>query len=153
MAQNRETHLTTDCWRPLIDGGAVARRFYNTPASAWGIVDDVLRVGLSELLLQEVLVEQQQRLNEAEAGKLLHSQFQRLLVEQKKTLKELQDDAKLRDDPALAKSLQEEYDKIDAQLQKTFAEMKIPPSRRITLWLFGKSRAVRPTCSPTTLEF
>ena len=161
MAQNRETHLTTDCWRPLIDGGAVARRFYNTPASARDTVDEVLRMGkdgVGELLLQEELVEQQKRLNETEAAKLLHSRFQKLLVAQKKTLKELQDEAKLQNDPALVKALQEEYDKIGAELQKTFAEMKemnIPIHRRFMLWMFGgKSRAVSPrTCSPTTLEF
>ena len=154
VAQNRETQLTSEFWRQLIDEGAVARRFYNTPASALDIVDDVLRMGKDgdELLLQEELVEQHKRLNETEAAKILYSQFQKLLAEQKKMLKELRDKAKLRDDPTLARSLQEEYNKVNEQLQKTFAEMKemkIPLSRRIILWLFGgKSRAVSPVPLP-----
>ena len=159
VAQNRETQLITEFWRQLIDEGAIAKRFYNTPASAGDIVDDVLRMGKdgSELLLQEELVEQEKRLNETEAAKILYSQFQKLLAQQKKALKQLEDEAKLWNDPALAKSLQEEYDKSNAQLQKTFSEMKdmkIPLSRRYILWLFGgKSRAVSPTYSPTPVEF
>jgi len=147
VAQHRETELTTEFWRQLINEGAVARRFYNTPASAWDIVDDVLvrvgKGGLDALLLQEELVEQQKRLNETEAAKILYSQLQKLLAEQRKALKQLEEDARLRNDPALAKSLQEEYDKTNAQLQKTFAEMdemKIPPFRRFILLFGGKSR-------------
>ena len=105
VAQNRETQLITEFWRQLIDEGAIAKRFYNTPASAGDIVDDVLRMGKdgSELLLQEELVEQEKRLNETEAAKILYSQFQKLLAQQNKALKQLQDEAKLWNDPALAK--------------------------------------------------
>lgn len=147
VATQREAQLKSDFWRALMEGGATAHKFYNTPASAWGIVDDVLRAGgADELLLQEELVVQQKRLNETEAGKVLFNRLQKLLSEQRKMLKELAEEAKLQNNPALAKSLREEYDKIDAQLQRTFEEireMKIPLSRRILLWLFGrKSRAV-----------
>ena len=152
LARDREDQLKRegDFWRTLIDGGAVAKRFDNAPASAWDIVESILRMGKDsdELLLQEELVDQQKRLNETEAGKILYTRLQKLLAEQRKMLKELGEEAKLQNDPTLAKSLQEEYDKIDAQLQKTFEEMKemkIPLSRRIRLWLFTrKSRAVCP---------
>lgn len=148
VAQSRETQLTSDFWRQLIHEGAIPRRFYNSPDSAWHIIDDLLRMGKDgdELLLQEELVEQQKRLNETEAGKILCTRLQKLLAEQRKMLKDLADDAKLQNDPALAKSLQEEYDKVSAQLQRTFEEMKamkIPFPRHIFLWLFGKKpRAV-----------
>ena len=152
LARDREDQLKRegDFWRTLIDGGAVAKRFDNAPASAWDIVESILRMGKDsdELLLQEELVEQQKRLNETEAGKILYTRLQKLLAEQRKMLKELAEEAKLQNDPALAKSLRQEYDKIDAQLQTTFEEMKemkIPLSRRIHLWLFTrKSRAVSP---------
>jgi hypothetical protein len=150
VATQRESQLTGDFWRVLMDGGAISQRFHHTSASAWDIVDGLLRMGNNgdELLLQEELVEQQKRLNETEAGKILYTRLQKLLAEQRKMLKELAEEAKLQSAPALAQSLQEEYDKIDAQLQKTFEEMKemkIPLSRRILLWLFTrKSRAVSP---------
>ena len=152
LARDREDELKRegDFWRTLIDGGAVAKRFDNASASAWDIVEGILEIGKASdgLLLQEELVEQQKRLNETEAGKILYTRLQKLLAEQRKMLKELSEEAKLQNDPALAKSLQQEYDKIDAQLQKTFEEMKemkIPLSRHIRLWLFTrKSRAVSP---------
>jgi hypothetical protein len=150
VATQRESQLTSDFWRRLIDGGATSQRFHHTSASAWDIVEGLLCMGNNggELLLQEELVEQNKRLNETEAGKFLYTQLQKLLAEQRKMVKELAEDAKLQDNPALAKSLQEEYDRIDAQLQKTFEEMKemkIPLSRHILLWLLTrKSRAVSP---------
>jgi len=144
-AEQREKELKDDFWKDLISDGAVMRRFDNTPASAQVIQDELLVLGKDgdELLLQEELVEQGKRLNETEAGKVLYSRFQQLLVEQRKTLKELADEARNQNDPALAKSLQEEYEKINEQLQKTFEEMKemkIPFLRRFALLFKGKSR-------------
>ena len=148
VAEQREAQLTGDFWRVLIKGGATAHKFSNTPTSAWSIVGELLsleKVG-DDLLLQEELVKQEKRLNETEAGKAIYNRLQKLLSEQRRTLKELAEEARQQNDSALAKSLQEECDKIDAQLHKTFEqmrEMKIPLSRRILLWLFGgKSRAV-----------
>ena len=143
LASNREDQIKREgnFWRTLIDGGAIAKRFDNTSASAWDIVDGILRMekDSGELLLREGLVGQQKRLNVTEAGNILYNRLQKLLVQQRKMLKELAEEAKLQNDPALAKSLQEEHDKFDAQLQKTFEEMKdmkIPLTR--------KSRAVSP---------
>ena len=152
LARDREDQLKCErgLWQTLIDGGAIAKRFDNTSASAWDIVEGILRMGKDgdELLLQEELVEEQKHLNETEAGKILYTRLQKLLAEQRKMIKELAEEAKLQNDPVLAKSLQHEYDKIDTQLQNTFEEMKdikIPLSRRIRLWLFTrKSRAVSP---------
>ena len=141
--KRREAELISDFWQPLITGGASAVRFKNTDESAWKIVDELIDTTGSkdELLLQEELVEQHKHLNETEAGKVLYSRFQKLLTEQRNTLKELADQAKLQNNPALATSLQEEYNKVSAQLEQTFEEMKamkIPLSRRILLLLFGR---------------
>jgi len=148
VATQREAQLRGNFWKMLIDGGATTRRFENTRHSALDIVESLLSMGNDGdyLLLQEELVEQQKRLNQTEAGKVLYSRLQKILADQRRMLQELAEEAKLQNDPALARSLQEEYDKIDAQLQKTFEEikeLKIPLSRRILLWLFGReSRAV-----------
>ena len=153
MAENREKELFGEFWKPLIDAGAITERFDNKRMSAVQIVDGLIgmEIAKEELLLQEEIVDQQKRLNETEAGKVLYSRFQKLLSDQRKTLKELADEARLQNDPTLARSLQEEYDQINTLLQKTFEEMKamkIPLSRRIILWLFGgSSRGVRsPRC-------
>ena len=148
VAERREGETITNYWRPLIAEGAVAKRFNNTASSAWQIVDElvVLKSPKDELLLQEELLEQQKRLNETEAGKFLYSRLQKLLAEQRNTLKELAEEAKLANDPSLARSLQEEYDKINALLQKTseeMKEMKIPLSWRALLqWSWRKPRGM-----------
>ncbi|KAF8557902.1 hypothetical protein OG21DRAFT_1481907 [Imleria badia] len=144
------TSLVMTMWdqRVLIAGGAKPEKFYNTPESAQNVIDHFIKMGNDgeELLLQEELVKQQKRLNETEAGKLLFNRLQKLLADQRKMLKELAEEAKLQNNPSLAKSLQEEYDKIDAQLKKTLEEikeMKIPFSRRILLWLFERKSHAR----------
>ena len=158
VGESRETELISDFWQPLIAGGASAVRSMNTEESAWEIVNGLGsdKEG-SMLLLQEELVEQQKRLNETEAGKGLYSHLQKLLAEQKSRLKDLADQAKLQNDPTLATSLQEEYNKVNTLLERTFdemREMKIPLTRRILLWLFGrKSRGVRTTDSFSPMQF
>ncbi|KAF8557839.1 P-loop containing nucleoside triphosphate hydrolase protein [Imleria badia] len=142
VATQRETELRSDFWCRLIEAGSRVDRFYNTPDSAWCIIGRLLDLGKDggELLLQAELVEQRKRLNETEAGKVLYKRLQTILAEQRKTLNELAEEPRPQNDPALAKSLQEEYDKVDAHLQSTFEEieeMMIPLFRRILLWLFG----------------
>jgi len=144
VATQREAQLKCDFWKMLIDGGSTTHRFNNTRTSASGIIRSLLDMGKNGdvLLLQEELVEQQKCLSETEAGKVLYSRLQKDLAEQRRMLQELADEAKLHNDPALAKSLQEGYDKVNAQLQKTFEEikeMKIPLSRRILLWLLRRT--------------
>ena len=143
-ANNRVTQLEGNFWKPLIDAGARHQKFENTRESAWDIVRGA--TGDSEaLLLQEELVDADRRLNETTAGKALYSQFQRLLQEQKDTIKQLSEEAKAQQDPALAKELEAEYKRIEAQLQKTWQEMeelKIPWLRRLMLFFAKKPRSV-----------
>ena len=115
--EGREKELVSKFWRSLIEEGARDRRFENTGSSAFLNIDEFLSMesAKDDLLLQEELVKQQERLNEAEAGKVLYSRLQKHLVEQMNTLMALADDARLHNDPALAKSLEEEYNQINAR--------------------------------------
>ena len=144
LAETRVAQLEGNFWKPLIDAGARHQRFENTPKSAWDIVRDA--TGDPEvLLLQEELVDTERRLNETNAGKALYSHFQRLLQEQKDTIKQLADEAKVQQDPALAKGLEAEYKRIEGQLQETWEameKMKIPFLRRLALLFSKKPRAV-----------
>ena len=144
-AENRVKQLEDNFWKPLIDEGARHQKFENTPQSAWNIIRNA--TGDPEaLLLQEELVDAERRLNETTAGKALYSQFQRLLQEQKDTIKQLSDEAKVQQDPVLVKELEAEYKKIEAQLQKTWEEvekLKIPWLRRLMLFFAKRTRSVR----------
>ena len=144
-AENRVPQLEGNFWKPLIDQGARHLRFDNTPKSAWDIINGLTGETVtvetdSALLLQEELVDAKKKLNETDAGKALYSQFERLLLAQKEAMKQLSDEAKTKD-PNLARELEEEYKRIEAQLQKTMEEMdklKIPFFRRLMLTLFAK---------------
>ena len=138
-AESRVKQLEGNFWKPLIDKGARHRRFENTFKSAWDIIRDA--IGDPEvLLIQEELVDAGRRLNETTARKAFYSQFQRL-QEQKDTVKQLSNEAKAQQDPALAKELEAECERIEAQLQKTWEEteklkipwLKIPFPRRLAV--------------------
>ena len=138
VAGNRVQQLEAHFWKPLIDQGAHHRRFDNTSESAWDIIHDV--TGQTVLLLQEELVDAEMKLNETSAGRALHSQAHKLFLAQKETMKQLSAEAKTKD-PALARELEEEYKKIEAQLPKTMQEMdklKIPLHRQLGLMLPSK---------------
>lgn len=149
LAGDREKQLVDEFWQPLTKEGATVKRFYNTSSSSSQIIDELIDANIPKvtLLLQEELIEQQKHLNETEAGRAVYSRLQALLAEQRRMLKQLADEAKLQNDPDLARSLQEEYDEIGVQLQNTLQEMekmRISLPRRFILWLFslGKSPGV-----------
>lgn len=145
LAESRVKQLEGNFWKPLMDAGARHKRFErNTSKDAWKIIDDL--TGEKEaLLLQEELVDAARKLNETTAGQALYTQFQKLLHEQKETIKQLQDEAKAQKDPQLTKQLEEERQRLEAELQKTWDEMdklKIPFFRRIALFFsFKKTQA------------
>lgn len=142
-ARRRASELQASFWKPLIDEGAQYREFQNTRESAWGIIRDA--IGESKaVLLQEELVDAKRRLNETSAAQAIYSRFQRLLKEQRDSLEQLAEEAKSQQDPVLARELEEESRKIEAQLQKTWEQMeqmKIPFLRRLFLIFSKKPRS------------
>ncbi|KAI5995156.1 P-loop containing nucleoside triphosphate hydrolase protein [Pisolithus albus] len=146
LAESRVSQLEGNFWRALIDAGARHKRLeVNSPRCAWGIIDDLTGAG-EALLLQEELVDVERKLNETTAGQALYTQFQRLLLEQKETIKQLEDEAKAQKDPQLTKQLEEERLRLEAELQKTWNEMdklKIPFLRRLALFFSFKKTQSR----------
>lgn len=132
--------LEGETWRPLLDAGARHEKFENSPKSAWDIVIG-LGVKTEALVLQEELVDAGRRLNETTAGKTLYSQYQKILDDQRETIKGIAEEIKGEQDPKIARDLQEEYRRIETQLHKTMEEMeslKIPMGRRISLFFSKK---------------
>ncbi|KAI5997317.1 P-loop containing nucleoside triphosphate hydrolase protein [Pisolithus orientalis] len=139
LAKSRVSQLETNFWEPLLEAGARHEQFENSSDSAWKIVRGLMGEG-EAVLLQEELVDVERKLNETTAGKALYSQFQKLLHEQKETIKQLQEEAKAQKDPELVKQLEAEQRRLEAELQKTWDDMdklKIPFFRRLAL-LFSK---------------
>ncbi|KAI6132359.1 P-loop containing nucleoside triphosphate hydrolase protein [Pisolithus croceorrhizus] len=158
--RKRASQLQGNFWKPLIDLGARHRQFFNNQESAWDIVNELLQVRTSSvdttgklgeasagqtLLIQEEIVDAQKKLNETSAGKALYSQLQRVLVEQKETLKRLAG-ALAEKDPKVAEQLRAEYNTAEAEMQramKDMEQMKIPFGRRIALFFGGKKTHFR----------
>jgi exonuclease VII small subunit len=105
--------------------GASTARFSNSADSAWKIVDVILKQHETEvLLLQEEIVDLKRALNETQAGKTLYSDLQRLLAEQRDTVRSLAEQARGESNPQLARQLEAELKRIQKDFDKTFSEMK-----------------------------
>ena len=143
----RENELFENYWKTMINYGASTARFSNTPDSAWKIVDLILKEHETEvLLLQEELVDLKRSLNETQAGKTLYSDLQRLLAEQRDTVRSLAEQARDESNPQLARQLEAELKRIQNDFDKTFSEiknLKVPFGKSLMLFFRKKSRGVR----------
>jgi exonuclease VII small subunit len=143
----REKELFDNYWKTMINYGASTARFDNSAASAWKIIAPILKQREAEiLLLQEELVDLNRALNETQAGKTLYSDLQRLLAEQRDTVRSLAEQAREQSNPQLAQKLEAELKRIQKDFDKTFNEikrLKIPLGKRLLLLFSKKSRAVR----------
>ena len=145
----RENELVENYWKTMINLGASTARFSNTADSAWKIVDIILKHHETEvLLLQEEIVDLKRSLNETQAGKTLYLDLQRLLAEQRDTIRSLAEQARDESNPELVRQLEAELKRIQKDFDKTFSEvkkLKISFGKRLMLMLFfrKKPRGVR----------
>ena len=143
----RENELFQKYWKTMIGHGASTARFSNSADSAWKIVDIILKKHETEvLLLQEELVDLKRALNETQAGKTLYSDLQKLLAEQRDTVRSLAEQAREQSNPQLARQLEAELKRIQKDFDKTFNEMKklkISFGKKLLLPFSKKSRGVR----------
>jgi len=150
-AELRENQLRDNFWKPMMDRGSHIERFANTPQSARMILDKLIgaQSNRETLLLQEELVDLRRRLNETKAGVSLYNSLQKLLLEQKKTIRSLQAQAISQNDVRLSTALEKEYKRVEQQLEQTFTQVRaleIPIGRRIALMFSRKpvSKSVIP---------
>ncbi|KIO01071.1 hypothetical protein M404DRAFT_151024, partial [Pisolithus tinctorius Marx 270] len=145
LAESRVSELETQFWEPLLLVGARHERFNNSSGSAWEIVRGLTAEGQAVFLLQEELVDMERKLNETAAGKALYSQFQRLLHDQKETIKQLQEEAKAQNDPELVKQHEAGQRRLEAELQKTWDDvdkLKTSFTRRAALLFTIKNQTL-----------
>ena len=145
---DRERKLFENYWKTMINLGASTARFLNSAESAWEIIGIILKQHETEvLLLQEEIVDLKIALHETQAGKTLYSDLQRLLAEQRDTVRSLAEQARDESNPQLARQLEAELKHIQKDFDKTFSaikNLKVPFGKRLKLLFFGKkSRGVR----------
>jgi len=140
----REKELFQNYWNKMITYGASTARFSNTAKSAWEIVNIILKHHETEvLLLQEEIVDLKRTLNETQAGKTLYTDLQRLLAEQRDTVRSLAEQAREESNPQLAQQLEAELKRIQKDFDKTFREikdLKISFGKRLMSFFGKKSR-------------
>ncbi|XP_006459451.1 hypothetical protein AGABI2DRAFT_191422 [Agaricus bisporus var. bisporus H97] len=130
IGEAREQELKDRFWEPLIKKGSSVERLSKTKSDeAWRIVNKLIEIHDKKLkkeivLLQEEMVDLGIKLNETQAGKTLYTSLQKQLVDQKDALKSLLTQVEKSNDRELTKELKKEYDKIEADFQKTFEEAK-----------------------------
>ena len=143
----REKELSQNYWKTMTDHGASIARFSNSADSAWKFIDILLSQHDSEvLLLQEEIVDLKRALNETQAGKTLYSDLQRILAEQRDTVRSLAEQARSESNPQLAQQLEAELKRIQKDFDRTFNEiknLKVPFGKRLMLFFSKKSRGVR----------
>lgn len=145
VGDRRQEELKEKYWRPLIACGCKTSKFDDTFESAWAIINSIVATS-HPTLLQNEMVDLHRNLSETEAGKTLYNTLQKLLAEQKETIRKLRDEAVGAQNEQLARELTAQIEVIQKGIQETFDQvekMKIPIGRRIYLlmafWLKPRS--------------
>ena len=143
----REKELSENYWKGMLAQGASIARFLNSAESGWKIIQAILKHQEPEvLLLQEEIVELKRKLNETQAGMTLYSDLQKILAEQRDTVRTLAEQARSESNPQLARQFDAELKRIQKDFDRTFNEiknLKVPFSQRLKLFFGKKSRGVR----------
>jgi len=145
--EKREAELLNRYWAAMMDLGATSERFDNTEGPAWKIIESLAAKPKKPeaVLLQEEMVDLKKHLNETKAGKTLYDNLYLLVEKQRQVVEQLERDAKVQNQPALAAEMREEQARMEEELQRTVTQiktMKIPLGRRIALFFTKKPKAV-----------
>ncbi|KAF5348462.1 hypothetical protein D9756_009608 [Leucocoprinus leucothites] len=148
--RRREAENKSGFWKCLIDRGSKVDRLRSgTMQEAWRVINGLIETAEQgkAVLLQEEIVDLGRKLNETAAGKMLHSDLQRLLHYQKESLKSLPAQVQKSDDLKQTVQLEREWEKIQKQFERTFKKintMTIPKIRRLMLHFSSTRTLSRP---------
>jgi len=140
----REANFLNRNWAGMMDLGARYERFDNTERPAWKIIES-LAAKPKAVPLQEEMVDLKRHLNETKAGKTLYDNLHLLVEKQRQVVEQLERDAKVQNQPALAAEMREEQACMEEELQRIVTQietMKIPLGQRIALFFTKKPKAV-----------
>jgi len=137
----REKELKKGFWKGVINQGSMAVGYFNTPESAWYILDRVIGHDLA-ILLQRQMVDLQKQLRETDPDQTLYNELESLVRRQQLTLQEIQIQHTGLTDQKVLKHLQSQYDELRGRMDATIVEMqnlKISVGERFLRYFsFGK---------------
>lgn len=131
VGEQREKELSEKYWKGMIDLGSKTERYFNSHASAWGLLQPLVESASQNqaILVQEELVDMKEQLSDTSAGRALYARMETLVNNQQDLLKRIRAQSKKSGDDAALKSLMEEYNEIREELKKTITDMQaIKPS-------------------------
>ncbi|KAF5359523.1 hypothetical protein D9756_003493 [Leucocoprinus leucothites] len=149
----REKELKDQFWKHLIVKGSNVDRLETANSeAAWRVVQKLVERQLEKevseiVLLQEELVEQGIKLNETGAGKVLYTDIQKQLAEQKEAMASLLAQLDKSRDPDLTRQLKKEHERIKKEFAKTFDESETLKSslfKRFVPFLGAKKTKAQP---------
>ena len=146
----RETELKNKYWAEMLKLGSQTLRFVLTFDSAWDIIEAAVKGKAVDkehnlVLLQEELVGLKRKLGETQAGRALYPALEKLLAEQRGTLRKLEEQVETEENRQLAEELKAQYEETEETITILIGqleELKVPLGRRLLLFL-NRPRNVR----------
>ncbi|KAF7980092.1 hypothetical protein HWV62_39902 [Athelia sp. TMB] len=139
----REEQLKRDFWAGMIDEGCKVARFKDSSQSVWEIVGK-LATQESFTEISRELVDEKKTLNETAAGLKLNAELKKLFADQKKAIREMQEQVERYGDSVAVESLQKRKEDIEGQLtsvKEQIQKLRIPWRKRIANWFAGMTSA------------
>ncbi|KAH7925408.1 hypothetical protein BV22DRAFT_1065062 [Leucogyrophana mollusca] len=128
--RSRERQLSGTFWRDMIDHGSRMAQFRGDHASAWTIVNLIIKKDPLILQIQKELVDLGKLIPETEAGNSLRARLKDLVENYKRAAAELRDENGREDDEDLQQRLQDTENQIHSLLGQ-IQDLRVPLSKRI----------------------
>ena len=127
--QQREQQLGSDYWKEMLQRGSVIMRVLADPASAWEIIDHILKNDKVEFVrIQEELLELQKVIPDTDAGRTLRHWLEKCREELEQNRKRLERAANMEN------GLEAKLEEIQKQIRETTDEiekLRVPLSEGI----------------------
>jgi hypothetical protein len=122
----REKELKAKYWKAMIDQGSRTVRYFNTPESAWNIVDHFVETANNRyaILLQQEMVDMELELRETSAGQMLFGTLEVLVKKQQEMLLKIRVETKYHADESVLAALKDESEDLRKQIEVIVREME-----------------------------
>jgi len=141
LGEQRETQLKETFWKDMIEKGCKVERFEESRDSAWRVIDGLPTPDQSNVLLADELIDDKKTLERTAAGMQLNHELTRLLEEQKKAARQLEEQTREQNDPQLIEELKRKKAETEEKIAAVVAQLqqlKIPFMKRFTTFFTGR---------------
>jgi len=141
MGEQRETQLKEAFWKDMMDQGCKVERFGDSYDSAWKVIGELPPPDKNNVLLADELVNENKTLESTAAGLELNKQLAKLLEDQKKAARQIEEQARGKNDPLVVEELKRRKDETEnkiAGVVDQLQKLKVPFMKRFTSFFTGR---------------